>query len=103
MLIKYVFVGHKCLCWQCFSFQVLELIAKETCLLRDRQLLAREVEFLRGQFLSVPKFSDCNNVAPNIIDDILCSVKSNDDKFKADPKTDASEENSMQILSEADI
>ena len=67
--------------------QVLELLAKETALLRDRQLLAREVEFLRGQIMPVPNASDMDKlftVNHNIIDDILDSVKSDEYKTKQD-------------------
>ena len=70
---------------------MLELLAKETSLLRDRQLLAREVEFFRGQIMPIPNASDMDKlftVNYNIIDDILDSVKSDDHKSKRDLNLD---------------
>ena len=60
----------------CCLFQILDLLSRESALMRDRQLLAKEVEFLRFQFLNSSEDIDkLYSSRRHVIDDILNSVR----------------------------
>ena len=70
------------------SLQILELLAKESSLMRDRQLLAREIEFLRRE-ATVAQDSDLEKVFAtrnDIIEDILENVKNEETTHKKELK-----------------
>ena len=57
--------------------QVLELLARETALMKDRQVLAREVEFLRKHLSAkdTKTFERLLNAHHTMVDDILVQVR----------------------------
>lgn len=60
------------------SLQILELIASQSRLMKDRQLMVREVEFLRKQISksneeNLEKFLSSNK---NLVDEIISNVHS---------------------------
>ncbi|XP_062614586.1 serologically defined colon cancer antigen 8 homolog [Saccostrea cucullata] len=69
--------------------QILDLLAQHSALLRDRQLLSREVEFLRKQIIKsneedLEKFFSSNKT---LVDDIIKSVNSEEMELKYKQKS----------------
>ena len=63
-----------------FHRQILDLLAKQSSLMRDRQLLGKEVEFLRAQVAS-PNESDLDKLVTSrrtLVDDVLHNAQRSD-------------------------
>ena len=62
------------------------MLAKESSLLRDRQLLAREVEFLRRQLTTTNEsdWEKLHNSHTGLVDEIICSVKHEKEETEKD-------------------
>ena len=71
-------------------YQVLELLAKESALMRDRQLLAKEVEFLRRQLLdrNEAEMTHFYSSQKGLVDGILLDVKGEEEAKILDTQPD---------------
>ncbi len=95
------------------TFQILELLAKESSLMRDRQVLSREVEFLRQQMVptndtDIDKQNLLYSSRHVAVQEIIDSVKQaeelsthdllNDDKAELDTPAAPLEDESPDIV-----
>ena len=63
-----------------FPLQIVDLLARQNGLMRDRQLLAKEVEFLRSQLVTPLNLADCEkgDMREGPVEDLLRKVRVED-------------------------